>query len=62
MDYFAKYSVPAIMMAATVGMSRLLGLKKAQQRMAMVFTVQSSLFPVIMRSISLAFCRVRQEL
>ena len=57
LDYFAKYSVPAIMMAATVGMSRLLGLKKAQQRMAMVFTVQFSLFPVIMRSISLAFCR-----
>jgi Ca2+-binding EF-hand superfamily protein len=57
-DYFAKYLVPVFTLLMTWVLSKkVVRLKKRQVRMAMLFSVQFGLFPVIMRSVSLFFCR-----
>ena len=57
-DYTSKYFVPIFILGITWGLSRhVLHLRERQVRMGLLFSVQFGLFPVIMHSVSLFFCR-----
>ena len=56
-DWALKYLVPLLVAAFTALLCLISGIRKWQRKMALFFTLQFSLFPINMRSISLWFCR-----